>query len=123
MALKGRCPDAGLLHHSDQGCTYASEDYRARLERHGIACSTRRRGRCYGNAVMESWFSTVKREADERFESYAHTKEALFDYIEVFYNSGAAIRLSARSVPRNSKSARQGAWIPWNTAKNCHPSH
>jgi transposase InsO family protein len=39
MALKRRCPDAGLLHHSDQGCTYASEDYRTRLEQHGIACS------------------------------------------------------------------------------------
>jgi transposase InsO family protein len=86
MALKRRCPDAGLLHHSDQGCTYASEDYRARLEQHGIACSMSRRGNCYDNAVMESGFSTVKSEEGERFESYAHAKEALFDYIEVFYN-------------------------------------
>src|SRR5215472_11121328 len=86
MALKRRCPDAGLLHHSDQGCTYASEDYRARLEQHGITCSMSRRGNCYDNAVMESWFSTVKSEEGERFESYAHAKEALFDYIEVFYN-------------------------------------
>ena len=45
-----------------------------------------RRGNCYDNAVMESWFSTVKSEEGERFESYAHAKEALFDYIEVFYN-------------------------------------
>jgi putative transposase len=86
MALKRRCPDAGLLHHSDQGCTYASEDYRARLEQHGITCSMSRRGNCYDNAVMESWFSTVKSEEGERFESYGHAKEALFDYIEVFYN-------------------------------------
>jgi transposase InsO family protein len=86
MALKRRCPDAGLLHHSDQGCTYASEDYRTRLEQHGIMCSMSRRGNCYDNAVMESWFSTVKSEEGERFESYAHAKEALFDYIEVFYN-------------------------------------
>jgi putative transposase len=86
MAVKRRCPDAGLLHHSDQGCTYASEDYRTRLEQHGIACSMSRRGNCYDNAVMESWFSTVKSEEGERFESYAHAKEALFDYIEVFYN-------------------------------------
>ena len=86
MAVKRRCPDPGLLHHSDQGCTYASEDYRTRLEQHGITCSMSRRGNCYDNAVIESWFSTVKSEAGERFESYAHAKEALFDYIEVFYN-------------------------------------
>jgi len=86
MALKRRGPDAGLLHHSDQWCTYASADYRARLEQAGITCSMSRRGNCYDNAVMESWFSTVKSEGGERFESYAHAKEALFDYIEVFYN-------------------------------------
>jgi putative transposase len=83
MALKRRCPQAGLLHHSDQGCTYASDDYRTRLVRHGITCSMSRRGNCYDNAVMESWFSTVKSEAGVRFESYAHAKEILFDYIEV----------------------------------------
>jgi transposase InsO family protein len=86
MAVKRRCPDPRLLHHSDQGCTYASEDYRLRLEQHGITCSMSRRGNCYDNAVIESWFSTVKSEEGERFESYAHAKEALFDYIEVFYN-------------------------------------
>ena len=85
-AAKRRYPEAGLLHHSDQGCTYASEDYRTRLAQHGITCSMSRRGNCYDNAVMESWFSTVKSEERERFESYAHAKEALFDYIEVFYN-------------------------------------
>ena len=47
MALKRRCPEAGLLHHSDQGCTYASEDYRTRLEQRGITCSMSRRGNCY----------------------------------------------------------------------------
>jgi transposase InsO family protein len=86
MALKRRCPEPGLLHHSDQGCTYASEDYRARLAQHGIACSMSRRGNCYDNAVAESFFSTVKSEAGDRFHSYAHAKYALFDYIEVFYN-------------------------------------
>ena len=95
-ALKRRCAEAGLLHHSDQGCTYASEDYRTRLDAHGITCSMSRRGNCYHNAVMESWFSTVKSEEAERFESYAHAKEALFDYIEVFYEP-AALTLHARS--------------------------
>ena len=86
MALKRRCPDAGLLHHSDQGCTYASEDYQAVLEANGITCSMSRRGNCYDNAVMESFFSTVKSELGERFESHGTAKMELFDYIEVFYN-------------------------------------
>src|SRR3989454_9621256 len=86
MALKRRCPDAGLLHHSDQGGTYASEDYQAVLGKYGITCSMSRRGNCYDNAVMESFFSTVKSELGERFESHGDAKMELFDYIEVFYN-------------------------------------
>jgi len=86
MAITHRCPEAGLLHHSDQGCTYASEDYQRWLAAHGIACSMSRRGNCYDNAVMESFFSTVKFELGERYESYADAKMQLFDYIETFYN-------------------------------------
>ena len=86
MALKRRCPDAGLLHHSDQGCTYASEDYQAVLEANGITCSMSRRGNCYDNAVMESFFSSVKSEVADRFDSCGEAKMELFDYIEVFYN-------------------------------------
>jgi putative transposase len=86
MAITRRCPAAGLLHHSDQGCTYASEDYQRWLTTHGITCSMSRRGNCYDNAVMESFFSTVKFELGERFESDGEAKTALFDYIEVFYN-------------------------------------
>jgi transposase InsO family protein len=86
MALRRRCPEAGLLHHSDQGSPYASEDYRDLLAANRIKCSMSRRGNCYDNAVAESWFSTLKSELGERFESYAETKEQLFDYIEVFYN-------------------------------------
>jgi len=86
MALKRRCPEAGLLHHSDQGCTYASEDYQAVLQAHGITCSMSRRGNCYDNAVMESFFSTLKSELTERFDSNAEAKMELFDFIEVFYN-------------------------------------
>ena len=86
LALKRRCPEAGLLHHSDQGCTYASEDYQAMLDARGITCRMSRRGDCYDNAVMESFFSTVKSELTDRFDSFANAKMALFDYIEVFYN-------------------------------------
>ena len=86
MALKRRCPDTGLLHHSDQGCTYASEDYQHILEARGIVCSMSRRANCWDNAVMESFFSTVKSELGERFDSNGEAKMELFDYIEVFYN-------------------------------------
>ncbi len=86
MALKRRCPEIGLLHHSDQGCTYASEDYQVLLEARGIVCSMSRRGNCWDNAVMESFFSTVKSELADRFASFSEAKMELFDYIEVFYN-------------------------------------
>ena len=85
-ALKRRCPDAGLLHHSDQGSTYASEDYQDVLDTHGIICSMSRRGNCHDNAVAESFFSTVKSELGEHFDSNGEAKMELFDYIEVFYN-------------------------------------
>jgi transposase InsO family protein len=85
-ALRRRCPDAGLLHHSDQGSTYASDDYQKVLGARGITCSMSRRGNCHDNAAMESWFSTLKAELGERFHSYAAAKGDLFDYIEVFYN-------------------------------------
>jgi transposase InsO family protein len=86
MALKRRCPEAGLLHHSDQGCTYASDDYQRILEARSITCSMSRRGDCYDNAVIESFFSTVKSELADRFDSFGEAKMELFDYIEVFYN-------------------------------------
>ena len=62
MALERRRPAPELLHHSDRGASYASEDYRAVLWRHGIVCSMSRRGNCYDNAVIESFFATVKSE-------------------------------------------------------------
>lgn len=86
MAVQRRCPDPGLLHHSDRGCTYTCEDYQTYLAARGIACSMSRRGDCYDNAVIESFFATVKKEKGERFPSYSDATMALFDYIEVFYN-------------------------------------
>jgi len=86
MAVKRRAPEAGLLHHSDQGSTYASEDYQAMLDTRGITCSMSRRGNCHDNAVMEAFFSSLKSELADRFESCGEAKMALFDYIEVFYN-------------------------------------
>jgi putative transposase len=112
MALRRRCPEAGLVHHSDQGSTYASEDYRKALEARGITCSMSRRGNCYDNAAMESWFSTLKSELGERFESYGRAKEDLFDYIEVFYNQRRRHSSLGYATPAEFERARQTAQIP-----------
>jgi transposase InsO family protein len=111
MAVQRRCPEPGLLHHSDRGCAYTCEDYQAYLASHGITCSMSRRADCYDNAVMESFFATVKKEKAERFPSYGDAKVALFDYIEVFYNQRPDTRRSGRSVrPRSSATRRRRAW-------------
>jgi putative transposase len=86
MAVHRRCPEPGLLHHSDRGSTYTCEDDQRDLASRGITCSMSRRADCYDNAVMESFFATVKKEEAERFPSYSAATMALFDYIEVFYN-------------------------------------
>ena len=86
MAVQRRCPDNGLLHHSDRGSTYTCEDYQAMLARHGILCSMSRQGECHDNAVAESFFASVTKELGDRFPSYGEAKMAVFDYIEVFYN-------------------------------------
>jgi transposase InsO family protein len=86
MAVKRRCPEVGLLHHSDQGSTYASEDYQRILAGRGVVCSMSRRGNPYDNAVMESWNSTFKVECGERFLNNEIARNETFDFIEVFYN-------------------------------------
>jgi transposase InsO family protein len=99
MALQRRCPEAGLLHHSDQGCTYASEDYQTVLTAHGLVCSMSRRGNCHDNAVVEAFFSTLKGEEGEWFASHGDAKMQLFDYIEVFYNQRRRHSSAGRMSP------------------------
>jgi transposase InsO family protein len=86
MALLGAA--APELHHSDRGSQYASEDYRRLLEEQGIECSMSRKGNCWDNAVVESFFSTLKQELvySTHFQTREEAKRALFEYIEVFYN-------------------------------------
>lgn len=86
QGLRSRRPGTGLLHHTDQGSPYASEDYQAALKKAGMVCSMSRRGNCWDNAAMESWFGTLKTELGEVFESANDASRLLFDFIEVFYN-------------------------------------
>ncbi|WNC67830.1 IS3 family transposase [Thalassotalea nanhaiensis] len=88
MAVAVRQPDEGLIIHSDQGAQYASLDYQELLNKNGILCSMSRRGNCYDNAVVESFFGSLKRERVRKY-SYRSRQEAqldIFDYIECFYN-------------------------------------
>ena len=88
MAIDARQPEPGLIHHSDRGAQYTSDDFRSELAKHGIACSMSSTGNCYDNAVVESFFGVLKRERVNRVR-YRNREEArrdLFNYIEVFYN-------------------------------------
>jgi len=88
MAIKQRRPQPGLLHHSDRGSQYASHDYQAVLADNKMDVSMSRRGNCYDNAVVESFFGSLKTECiqDTVYPSRRQAKLALFDYMEVFYN-------------------------------------
>lgn len=88
MALLHRQPPENLLFHSDRGVQYASADYRSALAQAGLLASMSRKGNCYDNAAMESFWSTLKLELVYRrdFQTRAQARREIFDYIEVFYN-------------------------------------
>ena len=88
MALLQRQPPRGLVHHSDRGVQYASEAYRQRLAAAGVVPSMSRRGNCYDNAVIESFWSSLKRELVHRrqFATRQEAQAAIFESLEVFYN-------------------------------------
>ena len=88
MALTQRRPPAGVVHHSDRGVQYASALYRQRLTQTALVASMSRRGNCYDNAAMESFWSTLKRDLVHRrhFATRAAARVAIFEWIEVFYN-------------------------------------
>ena len=85
-ALFERNPEIGLLHHSDRGGQYTSNNYRKRLDDKGLVVSMSRKGDCWDNAVVESFFATLKTELGDTFSSRRAARAALFDYIKIFYN-------------------------------------
>jgi putative transposase len=88
MAIMQRNPPKGLMHHSDRGSQYASGAFQEMLKAHGMVCSMSRRGEVYDNAVMESFYATLKRELvhDARYATRDEARKAIFEWIEVFYN-------------------------------------
>jgi transposase InsO family protein len=89
MAITQRRPGPGLLHHSDRGSQYAAHAYRHLLERSNMLCSMSRKGDCWDNAPMESFFGSLKTELDDKigFETRHDAKRAIFSFVETFYNS------------------------------------
>jgi putative transposase len=87
-AVWRRKPKPGLLLHSDQGCQFTSQEWQSFLKAHGIVCSMSRRGNCYDNAAMESFFQLLKRERIKRkiYATQDNARGDVFDYIEMFYN-------------------------------------
>lgn len=88
MAYERRNPGAGLLHHSDRGSQYACQDYQELLKAYGMQGSMSRKGDCWDNAPMESFFHTLKTELThhEKYRSREEARRDIFEYIEVFYN-------------------------------------
>jgi putative transposase len=89
QALRTRRPKRGLVHHTDRGSPYASDDYRSALDARGIIASMSRTGDCYDNAVAESFFATLKAEHvdHEDFATRAMGTASIGDYVERFYNT------------------------------------
>jgi putative transposase len=88
MALLRRHPQPGLLHHSDRGSQYTCHDYQQVLTSYGIVVSMSRKGDCYDNALMESFYATLKTECVERqsYQTRAQARQSIFEYLEAFYN-------------------------------------
>jgi len=88
MALARRQPQPGLVHHTDQGVQYTSPLYRAVLAHHGLVASMSRKGNCYDNAAVESFFSTLKNELihDRQYHTREAARAEIFEYVEAFYN-------------------------------------
>ena len=89
VAIRQRKPMEGLIHHSDRGVQYASNDYQDLLAKHGMICSMSRKGDCWDNAAMESFFGSLKTECTHhrRYHSRSEARRDIFYYIEVFYNN------------------------------------
>ena len=89
MAFKQERPRSGLVHHSDRGSQYASSEYRALLEQFGMKASMSRRGNCYDNAPMESFWASLKKEQvhHQHYQTRDQARADIFDYIECFYNT------------------------------------
>ena len=89
MAIDNRYPGPGLIHHSDRGSQFASKEFRSMLASHGMLASMSRKGDCWDNAVMESFYRTLKVERvhRDRYKEHRQPRTAIFQFIKTYYNT------------------------------------
>ena len=109
MAWFRRHPQPGVLHHSDRGSQYCSHDYQQLLRSYGMSASMSRKGNCWDNAPMESFFNSLKNERvfHRRYTTREDAKADLFDYMEVFYNR----KRRHSSLNYESPATHYAAWL------------
>ena len=109
-ALTCRRPPPGLVHHTDRGSQYASQQYRGVLHQHGAVCGMSAAGNCYDNAVAESFFATLKKELVHgcAFETRSEAYDAISDYIENYYNAKRRHSAAGNQSPINFELANSG---------------
>ncbi|MFQ5929583.1 MAG: IS3 family transposase [Acidobacteriota bacterium] len=111
MAMEQRQPSAGLVHHSDQGIQYSSGLYLHLLQRHQVVRSMSRKGNCYDNAVVESFFSSLKNELvhGRDYHTREEARTEIFEYIELFYNRQRIHQSLGYQIPATYDSMRRVA--------------
>ena len=109
MAVWRRKPDKGLIHHSDRGSQYCSDDFQSLLKQYGMVCSMSRKGNCWDNAVMERFYRSLKSEqvyyAD--YQTPDEARKDIVDYIEMFYNNCRAHSYLGYLSPNEYESVQQ----------------
>jgi putative transposase len=111
MAIHRRKPSKGLMRHSDRGVQYASHPYQKVLKAHRMVCSMSRKGNCWDNAAMESFFSTLKTECIDGkiYLSKAQAKRDIFEFIEIDYNRKRRHSTIGSMTPENFENQRKSA--------------
>lgn len=109
MAIRREKPSKGLIHHSDRGCQYTSNAYKALIKKHQITGSMSRRGNCYDNAVAESFFKALKTEWTNHccYSTIKEAYESLYHYIEVFYKYQRLHEALGYKTPKNYENQRK----------------
>ena len=113
-AVAAKRPAKGLIHHSDRGSQYCSHEYRNILERFGLLASMSRKGNCYDNAPMESFWGTLKQELvhHRRYRTRQEAIRDITEYIEIFYNRQSAYSqdLASYRLPSSSRDTMLDCW-------------
>jgi putative transposase len=129
QAVSARRPAPGLIHHSDRGSQYCSHEYRGLLASHGMRASMSRKGNCYDNAPIESFWGTLKTELvhHRRYQSRSEAAREIAEYIDLFYNrqrwQARLGYLSPAAYTQQFMRQQQAAWTSYMTSTFDDPPH